>query len=199
MGHHYIPRYYLRGFSPNFGKQIWTYDRLKKSKFRANIVKIGQENNLYPEELETALAVEVEKPTNVVLDKVRNKIELSPSNKTVLSRYLVTLWKRVPAGKKRINKRIPSVTASVRTHFNSEINRLVLENPELKKRGEERKREADAIIEKINNNPPDAIWHKVVPPDSTPRMADRISEMTWSFFCSPEPLKYCLYLHFEEG
>jgi hypothetical protein len=41
MGDHYIPRYYLRGFSQDSGMQVWAYDKEADQPFFSHVSKIA--------------------------------------------------------------------------------------------------------------------------------------------------------------
>lgn len=185
MGNHYVPRYYLRGFSPGFGTKVWVYDRKERRKFETNIINIGHENNLYPDELEATLSEEIEGPANDVLDKIRNHQELTSKDKVSLSLYLVTLWKRVPEGKRRLRQRMPEISTKVGSGIHAEIERLIMDEPELREAGLKRKEEVDEILARYRENPPDAIWHQAILSEpTTSRIVKQIAQMNWVFFRS---------------
>lgn len=190
MGHHYVPRYYLRGFSPDFGNKVWAYDRKERTKFEPNVINIGQENNLYSDELEATLSKDIEGPANDVLDKIRNKQELTSKDKVSLSLYLITLWKRVPEGKKRLHQRMPEISTEVASSIHSEIDRIISEEPEFREVGLRRKEEVEEILARYRDNPPDAIWHQVILSESTSRIVEQTAQMNWVFFCSEERMSF---------
>lgn len=41
MGDHYVPQYYLKGFSQNNGKSIWVYDKEEGSKIQTQVKSIA--------------------------------------------------------------------------------------------------------------------------------------------------------------
>ena len=190
MGNHYVPRYYLRGFSPNFGNQVWAYDRDARRKFYSHVVNVGQENSLYSDDLEAMLTQDIEGPANNILDKIRDKEELTSNDKVLLSVYLITLWKRVPEGKRRVNDRMPEVSQEIGNKVHSEIDRIISEEPEFKKLGLKRKEEVDDIIARYKDNPPDDIWHQTISPELSPRIIEHIPKMAWVFFYAKEPMSF---------
>jgi hypothetical protein len=72
MGDHYIPQFYLKGFTEKKDvDSLWVYKK-NGIPFKASIRKIAQENRLYSREAELYLANKVEGPANKVLEKIRN-------------------------------------------------------------------------------------------------------------------------------
>ena len=43
MGNHYVPQFYLKGFSGE-SDYLWAHDRLAKKSFKSNIKNVAQEN-----------------------------------------------------------------------------------------------------------------------------------------------------------
>ena len=184
MGQHYLPQYYLRGFSPDFGQLIWVYDKKKVSKICTQIKSVGNETKLYSDDLETHLANEIEAPANVVLDKIRSYELLTQIEKETLSRYLFILWKRVPEARKRFYSHVPSVLPEVERDVHSKIDQLVSEKPELADLGEKRKMEVSTVLEGFINTPPKDIWHRAIAADANPGAVTKaLSEMMWLFMC----------------
>ncbi len=73
MGNHYVPRYYLKGFSTlDNPEQVYLYRKGSTNSVRTNVINVGQENDLYPDELETKITQEVEEIAKPILEKIRN-------------------------------------------------------------------------------------------------------------------------------
>jgi len=188
MKNHYVPQNYLRGFSPAFGDQLWAYDRIEKSKFKSNVLNLGQENNLYSDALEVKLSEEIDGPTNNVLDKIRNKKELSQEDKILFSLYLLSLRKRGPAGKTLIHAQMPDVSSKVGQNYHAQIDQIISQEPELTEMGLKLKKEVNEILAKLVKNQPDGLFHDVVAIDSLPQLVEQSVQMTWRFFYSLEPM-----------
>ena len=58
MGHHFVPQFYLRGFTE--GNTIWVYDRLGSCSFNSQPKTVANENKMYTEEIESWLTNEIE-------------------------------------------------------------------------------------------------------------------------------------------
>jgi hypothetical protein len=72
MGDHYIPRYYQKGFSVEDNeKQVYLYRKGANEGVKTNIIKTGQENDFYSDEIETRITQEIEQVSNPILDKIK--------------------------------------------------------------------------------------------------------------------------------
>jgi hypothetical protein len=85
---------------------------------------------------------------------------------------------------------MPEISSEVANKVQSEIDRIICEKPEFREIGLRRREEVKVITKKYRDNPPDAIWHQVVLPDSTPRIAQQIAQMTRVFFYSIEQMVF---------
>ena len=78
MGHHYIPRYYLRQFSVNKKqRQVWMYDLDGSTPKRTSITNAANENGYYFESDEITMANQIEWPAQEPMQKLRRKIPLT--------------------------------------------------------------------------------------------------------------------------
>ena len=93
MGHHYLPQFYLQGFTKE--GLIWVHDRVEGKSFRTQPKVVANENGMYGDEMESYLANHVETPTMAALEKVRNLIKINENERIALAKYIITLWKRV--------------------------------------------------------------------------------------------------------
>ena len=50
MGHHYVPRFYLRGFAHD--ERIWAYDKESGRHFPTQVKSIANETGMYSDDLE---------------------------------------------------------------------------------------------------------------------------------------------------
>lgn len=181
MGHHYIPQYYLKGFASPGGDMIWVYEKGGSLKFPANIKKIAQKTNYYSTEVERYLANEIEGPANSVIKKIRDRKQLTQSEKEKLAIYMVVMLKRVPQSKIRMKKTAPIVAQSLQQKWDKEISKLILENPSQTDLFEKRRAEIKANLNKYSKNLPKDFWLELIPPERTPNSVKVIPEMTWLF------------------
>lgn len=56
MGDHYVPQYYLKGFSELLGKSIWVYDKQEKRKYSSQVKSVANETRFYTPAIEQYLA-----------------------------------------------------------------------------------------------------------------------------------------------
>lgn len=102
--HHYLPQFYLEGFSPN-GRQIWGYSK-SANEFHFQAVKdAGSKRDLYSnkqwggnvdhESVEQRFSSEIESPFAPVLVKLRNRIQITYPDKVLLCRFLQSMHSRV--------------------------------------------------------------------------------------------------------
>jgi len=188
MGKHYIPRYYLSGFTQNSKPPlIWVYKKGSSQVFATQIKNVAHETYYFPDNFERYLANEIEAPANIVLRKIRGRKIITAKDKIALSNYMVVLWKRVPEGKKRLKERAPTVSDRIRKELFEEIEELKIKNPSKANFLEKRRLEAQDILEKLKDNPSEEIWRLVIPPEMTPRISEALSKMTWRLFICEEP------------
>ncbi|MFH1287987.1 MAG: DUF4238 domain-containing protein [bacterium] len=180
MGDHYIPQYYLKGFSKNNGKQIWVYGKNDGRAFTTQIKNIANENNFYDAVTEQYLANKVEAPANRVLDKIRNCEKLTTSDKEILSEYIVVMMKRVPKGKTQVNELIPTIATKISQKINEGFNIIASKESHKIQLIKKRRVEIQKILDKYTKQPKQ-IWLDSIPPNMTPKMIAAISSMTWRF------------------
>lgn len=188
MGKHYIPQYYLSGFTQNSKPPlIWVYKKGSSKVFATKIKNVAHETDYFPDNFETYLANDIEAPANYVLRKIRERKRITAKDKIALSNYMAVLWKRVPEGKKRLEERAPKVSDGIRKKLFEEIEELKIKNPSKANLLEKRRLKVEDILEKLKDDFPEEIWRSVIPPEMTPRMSKALSQMTWRFFVCEEP------------
>jgi hypothetical protein len=112
MGDHYVPRYYLKGFSLE-GKRIWAFDKEEKRAFATQVKSIANETGFYSSTVEQDLANQIEGPANQVLRAIRSRLAISQSDKRVLSAYMVCMLKRVPHTKEWARELAPGMLEQI--------------------------------------------------------------------------------------
>jgi len=182
MGDHYVPRYYLSGFSKNGGKTIWVYDKKDRRKFSTQVKSIANETGFYSPEVEQYLANRVEGPANNVLKKIRERAKITTPDKEILSAYMTCMMKRVPQGKERLKVLAPSVAETVGADVDKRLNAAASEQPERLEFIEKRRSEIRDIIDRFSREPPKEIWLTNIPPEKSPHILAALSHMTWRFF-----------------
>ena len=181
MGYHYLPQYYLKGFSGADGKTIWVYDKRKKCKFATQVKSIANETGFYSPEVESYLADHVEEPAKAVLKKIRRRHQISTEDKQVFSEYMICMIIRVPRGKERVKQLAPSVAEDVRQEIDRQLSAALLEEPKKAAFIEGRRSEVHRMIDRYAKDPPDDIWLRTIPPERWPRASTALSRMRWKF------------------
>lgn len=185
---HYVPRYYLSGFTQNSKPPlIWVYEKGSSQVFPTQIKNVACEKYYFPDNFETYLANEIEAPANIVLRKIRERKMITVKDKIALSNYMAVLWKRVPEAKKRFKVQAPKISNGISKKLFEKIEELKIKNPSKANLLKKRRLEAQDILEKFEDNPSEEIWRSVIPPEMTPRISEALSKMTWRFFTCEEP------------
>jgi hypothetical protein len=182
MGHHYVPRFYLRGFAVD--EAIWAYDKQTERSFPTQVKSIANETSIYSDELESHLATQVEDPAKPAIAKLRERQQLAPDERLALAKYMVVLWKRVPKARERVVARLPSVADEVRTDLHSQLDQLAERNPDLISKVDKWRGEIDAVIAKQRQKPSPEIWYHSIKSQSSPRVVDALLSMNWIFLRS---------------
>jgi len=180
MGHHYVPREYLRGFEdPNNPGKIWMYDKLSHRFTHATIITVAQEACYYSEDAEKELSGFVEGPAHKVLKKLRSGDSINGHERMSLALYIATMLMRGPRRRRKAFEMLPTVRENV-------INRATLiitqwaqtsaADPELKQR---RLSELDRVSEKLRAQPPVDLVKKIRAPWPNDQVLACVAIMTW--------------------
>lgn len=181
MGDHYVPRYYLKGFSHNNGKTIYVYDKTERRCFATQVKSIANETDFYSPAVEEYLANIIETPANDVLKKIRKRVAISAYEKQILSAYMTCMMKRVPKGKEKLKELASGTAEAVRQKIDILLNVAAAEQPDKNEFIEKRRAEIGEIIDKYAKDPPKEIWLTNLPPEKSPRVLAALSSMTWQF------------------
>ena len=180
MGDHYIPQFYLKAFSQNYGKRIWVYDKKNIYKIPTQVKSIANITKFYSREVEQYLANSIEGPANSVLKKIRNFKIINMSEKCVFSKYMAVMMKRVPEGLNQLKRLAPSISKKLSSEISEELRHESLESREKQALlGKYRK-----ILENYSTDPPKEAWLKVLPPETTPQVFYAFNNMIWRFLVS---------------
>lgn len=183
MGHHYIPRYYLHGFStPTDNGLICVYDKRNPIPRCLPIKSVAQKRDYYTQATEKYLAGEIEKPAIIVIKKIREQQQMiNPEEKEILSIYISIMMTRVPKHRERIDNAIPGIRDSVFAKIEERLNIMEAENRiDLEVL---RKRRAEMVLAKAEyeGGLPDDLYESMTQPTIRPRIAQVLNDMTWMF------------------
>lgn len=185
MGQHYIPKYYLKGFTDlQKPSNIWVYEKGSTRIFSTTIEKVAIENNRWPKDTEEYLANVIEDPANPVLEKIRNCQAITQDDKDVLSAYIVLMLKRVPKGLERMKEIAPEVADEVFENVESSIQRLLVKYPEKRSILEAHLQKLPDYKLEYEKEFPMEVYYNNLTPNSTPGILDVLRSMKWTFLIS---------------
>jgi hypothetical protein len=191
---HYIPQYYLKGFSiAEDPSKVWVYKRGTKRAFCASTSNIAHENYFYAltdasgvtdtDSIEQFLANKVEGPANQVIDKLKMIQPIRLNEKQQLARYITYMYSRVPRYRERIKDNLPRVI--------SERLSKLQKWSELVKDGKVASDPAtdDIIrrIERVLKSSPDKLEQFISLPQFYGTIYNVLMNMGWSFLVRQEP------------
>ena len=182
MGHHYLPQYYLKGFSETDDNMLWAYEKVSGKKFNTQIKSLANINDFYSQETEQYLANDIEGPANEVLDKIRSRHSINENDKHTFAQYMAVMWKRVPRGKEDLKKKAPRIADGISKKLNSDLDNAIAKDHQNAELIEKRRKEIDDIVSTYAANPPKDIWLENIPPERTPRIVEALNAMTWTFW-----------------
>jgi hypothetical protein len=187
MGNHYVPQKYLRGFAePENPDAIWMYDK-KLHKFTNPTIKsIAQESAFYSAEIEYQLNELVEKPANLVLDKLRCQEEINDQDRISQAIYIATMIKRVPKRRTKALAMYPAVYEKTMKEIRSEVEEWarVSQDKELVER---RMAELEKAEQTYRNEPPKEILEQIRIPWPSQQMIALVYSMSWRIVQSKGP------------
>jgi len=185
MGHHYIPREYLRGFAdPLSPEALWQFDK-KHGTFSSSpaaISKIAQQRSFYDDETEVKLNELVEIPGNRVLRKLRSgDLNLTDEDRINLSVYIATMMKRVPHHRDKGIASVPSVLAKVTEELRDEIHESAESGDISAEDADKYLADTDTAEEKYSNIIPAKVMEQIRKPWPSERIIAAIYNMHWRF------------------
>ncbi|WP_080715749.1 DUF4238 domain-containing protein [Xanthomonas arboricola] len=182
MGDHYLPQHYLNGFT--IDERLWVHDLERKLTRRGKPKSEANVNDLWPGELERHLAEKIEGPAQDTIDRIRRFEPIDDSEREALSTYLITMWKRVPAGRDRTASHIPQLAAEHKQGYFSQIEGMVADGSMSVDQGAEARQKVSDILEGLVDGPPDYYWHHALRDGATPKMMSALRGMNWTFLVS---------------
>jgi hypothetical protein len=185
MHNHYIPQYYLKGFSNSTSSDnIWVYEKGSTLVANRPIKQVANENHRWPDKTEIYLANQIESPANTVLDKIRSRQSITPQDKDLLSSYIVVMWKRVDQGLKRQKTIAPKIFEDIFNHLHDRILELMKEHPTKISLLENRLLELASLRSKYENEFPIDLWFDSINPETPLQLRLILNTMTWIFLTS---------------
>lgn len=108
---------------------MFVYQKGTKEFFHTHVKNIGNVKGLYTDELEAVLANDIEKSANPILQKLRNFQPISEDEKLEFSRYIFSMWLRVPKNLNWTIERSPEVMAKTFSNVERQLQELAEKHP----------------------------------------------------------------------
>ncbi|MDH5680561.1 MAG: DUF4238 domain-containing protein [Spirochaetota bacterium] len=186
MGDHYIPRHYLNGFVGS-DNCLSVYDKRSGNCFRTQTSRVAHENGFYTPDKERYLATEIEGPTVQIINKIKEQQPLTKQDKNLFTKYLVTMWKRVPHTKNQLIIKAPSICQELENEIIPLLEEEIKKSPENISFLEKREKEIKQILQEFSVNPPKEAWEYNINPNTAPNILKIIEHfMTWAFLICVE-------------
>lgn len=182
MGDHYLPQHYLNGFAVD--ERFWVHDLDQQRTRRGQPKSEANVNGMWPDELERHLAEKIEGPAQDAIVRIRQFQPIEESEREALATYLLTMWKRVPAGRDRTASHIPGLAAEHKREYLSQIEDLAAGGALSAQEAVEGKQWVSDVLDGLVNGPPDYYWHYMLRDGATPKMIAALRSMNWTFLVS---------------
>lgn len=187
MGHHYVPRQYLRGFEvrdePGF---IWMYDKKQLEFRKAPIAVVAQESDYYDADTEEQLNLLVEGPGHAVLGRIRCKQRLRLEDRMHLAHYVATMIVRGPRHRRRAWELLPSVLEASQTRAQE----LLQEQAQSGNVGQEvlsgKLLELEDIYRRLRCETPPEVVNHIRSPWASERVQAAVHDMAWRIVIAPD-------------
>ena len=179
MGHHYVPRKYLKGFAELGNTDaIWMYDKKLRKFTNPGINSVAQEAGFYSDDVEQQLNDLVEKPANQVLDKLRNQERINDTERIHLGVYIATMLKRVPKHRTKAFSLLPDVLEKTINEVRAEIKEWerITKNKDL---FESRLLEIEKAEHTLREKTPESIVKQIRQPWASEQIIGLVCAMSW--------------------
>lgn len=189
--HHYVPRYYLRGFTnPPMSNLLWVYEKGSRRTFQTGVSRIGYENHFYTfteddgtrntTSVESFLTYNIENPANPILRKLREKQMITQEEKRIMSNYIAVMMMRVPRNMERMQQLTPGVKETLAATIDQEVADAMSKNPDNKETLGNFLAVTKSILDEYSEGLPKKAYLQFI----NTRFASVIYHMTWQFFTS---------------
>lgn len=194
--HHYVPRFYLKGFTSLTDPEEIHVFRPGQQPFSTGVWGVGFENNFYSyvdehgtldsHTVERYLADDIERPGNAVLTKIRNYQSISGKDKEEFARYASVLLTRVPKHRARSRALFPKAIEDLRTEILSEVEEARAQEPDESETLDHFVAQATQILDEYKVQVP----VKLLVNSISPKYAWFLAQMRWVFLTAPTRYKF---------
>jgi Protein of unknown function (DUF4238) len=182
MGNHYLPQFYMRGFTKD--KKLWVHDRIKRRSFQSQPKSIANENKLYSDDVEQHLANEIEGPAKSAIEDLRSRKAISGAQREAFAHYVIALMKRVPEARNHAFSQIPEVAQSIFDEYCLEIEKGMSTHPMMAEKLTGLKANLLKVIEREKAQPSPEIWQSSLLKNSSQRLFNTLMSMEWRVLVS---------------
>ena len=187
MGHHFVPRHYLRFFEdPEHPGMAWVHPRCDDPRL-ASIKAIAQSSGFYDPDTEIELNRLVEAPAKPALQALREGAVVSSADRHRVALYVATMLYRVPHNRKRGESLAPAALAETVTELRDELQALQSEPSVSPERIQAWFSELDAAQRKFAKGLPAEVQRLVRSPWPGPTITNIIRRMTWRVLIASPP------------
>jgi hypothetical protein len=194
--HHYVPRFYLKGFTSPADPEVIHVFRPGQQPFSTGVWGVGFENNFYSyldeqgaldsHTVERFLADDIERPGNIVLTKIRNYQGISGKDKEEFARYASVLLTRVPKHRARSRALFPKAIEELRTEILNEVAEARAHEPGESETLDNFVAQTTQILDEYKVQVP----VKLLVNSISPKYARFLAQMTWVFLTAPTRYKF---------
>ena len=188
MLNHYVPRFYLKGFScGDSDDQVWVFDKEPQRFFRATVRRVGAAHGFYDDDVEAELNSRVEAPGNAVIQAIRDREYITPAQKACLAVYIGVSMMRVPERRRRALNMLPGVVDETVTRAYREIEALREDHEIPDDLADRRLVEVEGCREKLKAQPPQSVLDRIRCPWPSENVVNALFSMRWRFGVATGP------------
>ena len=187
MGNHYVPKFYLKGFThPDKTNVVTRYQKGTEEVLQTSLNNVAQETGFYSDDTEAFLSDSIEDPANAVIERIRAREPIDQTGKSTLADYMIVMLKRVPKGRERVAAYFEEFKPIYKQALLAEIDSLEREHPDKAAILHARRDEVERIFSQ-NRIKPETIWEINMPATNSPLMQNAIPLMKWQFLVTQPP------------
>jgi hypothetical protein len=149
--------------------------------FETQIKNIANEKGLYSDELEAILANDIEKSANPVLQKLREFQSITQEEKIQFSRYVYSMWLRVPKHLNWTIEKSPMIIGKTFSGFEAQLKELAILHPDKESIIAQRIEQLHNIQENETNEIARKMWLKNIPVGIDRPPVKTLADMDWCF------------------
>jgi hypothetical protein len=185
VGKHYVPQKYLKGFADTAEPQkIWMYDKKLGSFTHPTIKSAAQERDFYDSKTEIRLNEQIERPANVIIDKLRNRQQIEERERLVLAIYIGTTIMRVPRRRSRALSILPKAIDRVLQEVADGLLARNKDDPTVRTLTDE---DIKAIRTSLIADPPAGAIEAIREPWASENVIQHVYNMQWRIVASAGP------------